>query len=203
MDTFKRLDRKFFLRHPIEVAPEILGKFLIRKDGKRKIVSKIVETEAYGGKEDKACHVGRFGYTKRTRPLFGEVGYAYIYSVHINVYCLNIVAHKDNDAGGVLIRALEPIKGIKWILESLKIEPKKYNITKLLNGPGKLCKALKIDKSLNGEDMINGKKIYISAGEVIDKNNIIATPRINIPYAQESKDWLWRFIIKDSIFLSK
>ncbi len=89
-----RLNRKFFLSHPKNVAPKLLGKYLVRVLQEGKIVTKIVETEAYGGFEDKACHVGRFGRTKRTELLFGEVGHAYIYPVHINTYCLNVVCHK-------------------------------------------------------------------------------------------------------------
>ena len=197
----KRLNRAFFKRHPKEVAPELLGKYLIRKINHQKIVGKIVETEAYGGKEDKGCHVGRFGYTKRTAILFGEVGYAYVYSVYINTYCLNIVAHKDGEAGAVLIRALEPIYGIDIILKNLN--KTNYDITRLLNGPGKLCKALKITKAMNGKDMIEGNEIYITFGENIKEEDIIATPRINIPYAEEAKDWPWRFIIKGSKFLSR
>ena len=197
----KRLNRSFFKRHPKEVAPDLLGKYLVRKINGKKIIAKIVETEAYGGKEDKGCHVGRFGYTKRTASLFGKVGCAYIYSVYINTYCLNVVAHKDDEAGGVLIRALEPILGIEVILRNLN--KRDYDIRKLLNGPGKLCKALKITKALNGLDMVKGDKIYIINGERVSKKSIITTPRINIPYAKEAKEWPWRFVIKDSPFLSR
>ena len=199
----KRLNRKFYNRHPVEVAPELLGKYLIVKLNNKEIITKIVETEAYGGKEDKGCHVGRFGYTKRTALLFGEVGHAYVYTVYINTYCLNVIAHKDGDAGGVLIRALEPISNVELILRNLNLSIKDYDITKLLNGPGKLCKALKINKMINGEDMVFGNKIYIVEGESIGKENIISTPRINIPYAEEAKNWHWRFVIKNSKFLSK
>lgn len=201
MDTNfkKRLKRKFFNDHPKNVAVKLLGKYLVVETEKGKIVVKITETEAYGGYEDDACHVGRFGRTKRTETLFGEVGKAYIYSVHINTYCLNVVCHKKDEAGGVLIRAAEPVEGIDLILENLNLKNKKYEVTKLLNGPGKLCKALKINKTLNGEDMVEGNKIYFLDGERINKKNIIKTSRINIDYAKKSRDWLWRFVINRSL----
>lgn len=200
---FQRLNREFFTAHPKVVALKLLGKYLIREISHKKIITKIIETEAYGGKEDKACHIGRFGKTKRTELLFNTPGLTYIYSVHINMYCLNIVSHIENEAGGVLIRSLEPLEGINLILTNLKLTDKKYRIEKLLNGPAKLCKSLKIDKSLNAEDIIKSNKIYITQGEVIDKKVIATTPRINIPYAGKSREWLWRFIIKDSKFLSR
>lgn len=196
------LNRSFFLAHPKDVAPLLLGKYIVRNLPEGKIVAKIVEVEAYGGYEDDACHVGRFGKTKRTEGLFGKVGCAYIYSVHINTYCLNIVCHKENDAGGILIRAAEPVKGVELILKNLN-KKENFDITKLLNGPGKLCKALKIDKTLNLKDMINGNEIFLIEGEKIKNSQIVATPRINIPYAKKSKNWLWRFIIKDSKFVSR
>lgn len=198
---FKRLERDFFKRHPSIVAKELLGKYLICEIEGR-IVCKIVETEAYGGVEDKGCHVGRFGLTKRTKTLFGEVGKAYIYPVYINTYCLNVVAHRDNEAGGVLFRAAEPISGVDIILKNLN-KKDEYDITKLLNGPGKLCKALGLNRKYNEEDMVEGSKVYLTLGEEIDEKEILATKRINIPYAGKDKNLPWRFIIKNSKFLSR
>lgn len=198
----RRLERSFFRRKPVIVAKELIGKYLVREIDGKKIIGKIVETEAYGGIEDKGCHVGRFGKTKRTELLFGEVGKAYVYPVYINTYCLNVVSHIDYQAGGVLFRALEPISGIEKILENLN-KKENYDITKLLNGPGKICKGLKIDRSLNGEDMIEGNRIYIVEGEKIEEDEIMATYRINIPYAGKDKYLPWRFIIKNSKFLSR
>jgi len=190
----KRLKRIFFKEHPKIIAPKLLGKYLIVNTEEGKIVTKIVETEAYGGKEDLGCHVGRFGFNKRTALLFGKVGHAYIYHVHINTYCFNVVCHRQKEAGGILIRAVEPLKGIKLILKNLNRGKK--DLPKL-NGPGKVCRALKIERNLNGQDLIKGKKIYLTEGENIDERRILKTPRINIPYAGISKDWKWRFMIKD------
>lgn len=180
---FKRLNKKFFSRHPTKVAKNLLGKYLIIRRKNIKIVAKIIETEAYGGKEDKGCHIGRFGLTKRTSTLFGDVARAYVYPVHINTYCLNVVSHKKNSAGGVLIRGIEIIS------------PK--NQQEIIKGPGKICRRFKIDTSFTGEDMINGRKIYFTEGEKVKKEKILSTPRINIPYAEECRFWLWRYVIKD------
>jgi DNA-3-methyladenine glycosylase len=201
--NIKRLSRNFFKNHAKHVAPSLLGKYLIVKSNNKEIITRIVETEAYGGKEDKASHAGRFGFTKRTAPLFGEVGYAYVYWVYINTYCLNIVAHKENSAGGVLIRALEPLSGLEVILKRLNKPKSNYDITRLLNGPGKLCRALGIDNYTNGKDLVEGENIYLAEGEEVKKEEIAVTTRINIPYAGISKDWRWRFIIKNSQFLSR
>ncbi len=203
LPSLKRLKRSFFARHPKEVAPRLLGKYLISKMGKGEVIAKIVETEAYGGREDLGCHVGRFGRTKRTLSLFGKVGLAYIYPVHINTYCLNVVCHKKAQAGGVLIRALELLKGKNLILRNFESVNKNLKIAKLLSGPGKLCRLLEIDLSLNGEDLVEGRRLYFAQGERVKKDEIISTPRINIPYAGISKRWHWRFVIKNSPSLSK
>ncbi|MCM8757775.1 MAG: DNA-3-methyladenine glycosylase [Candidatus Omnitrophica bacterium] len=181
----------------------MLGKYLVRNFSYGRIISKVVETEAYGGRYDLGCHVGRFGYNRRTSLLFGKTGLAYIYPVHVNTFCLNVVCHNKGKAGGILIRALEPIEGIDLILKNLDKSKDNYDIKKLLNGPGKLCKALKINKSLNGFDMIEGDELYFTEGENIRKEEISSTPRINIPYAGICKRWFWRFIIKDSEYLSR
>lgn len=198
----KRIERSFFNRHPVIVAKELLGKFIIREIEGSRIICKIVETEAYGGLEDKGCHAGRYGITKKTKTLFGRVGLTYIYSVHINTYCLNVVSHEEGKGGGVLFRALEPISGIKIICENLN-KKGKYDITQLLNGPGKICKGLKLTRFQNEEDMVDGNIIYITEGEPVDEKEIAVTTRINIPYAGKDKDLPWRFIIKNSKFLSK
>ncbi|MEN3013540.1 MAG: DNA-3-methyladenine glycosylase [Endomicrobiia bacterium] len=203
----RRLTYEFFKQHPLKVAKLLLGKYLVRILPEGKIVVKIVETEAYGGKEDDACHVGRFGKTKKTQTLFGKVGCAYVYPVHINTYCLNVVCHKNGQAGGVLIRAAQPTEGIDLILKNkgktISSNINRKILTNLLNGPGKLCKGLKIDRKLNGEDMVKGKFLYLLEGEKVKTSEILKTPRINIPYAKKSKNWLWRFLIKNSEFVSR
>lgn len=198
MGKLKKLKRSFFMRKPQQVARELLGKYLVRKIRLKRIIAKIVETEAYGGTEDMGCHVSRFGRTKRTETLFSKPGLAYIYPVHINTYCFNIVSHRKGEAGGVLIRACEPVSGMEYTGSNIE---KKKSIFKVLSGPGKLCKNLKIDISSNREDIL-GDKIFITEGEKVNPNVIRQTERINIPYADDARYYKWRYIISGSPSIS-
>jgi len=197
------LNNSFFADDPVKVAPELLGKYIIRKKGKNLIIGKIVETEGYRGKDDKACHACRYGYTERTKVLFSKPGTIYVYPVHINMYCFNVIAHKDKEgeAGGVLIRAVEPVKGIEIMTKLRKKEIKKEkDLINLTNGPSKFCMAFDITRKLNGMPL-SKDYLYITEGEKVLKKEIGRSPRINIPYAEEAKDFLWRFFIKGNKFV--
>ncbi len=149
-----------------------------------------METEAYVGPKDLASHASR-GRTPRTELMFGEAGHTYIYLIYGMYYCFNIVTENKDYPAAVLIRALEPAEGF--------IEKNK----KLINGPGKLCREMKIDKNLNGADL-TGNKIWIEdRGEGVSNSKIIANKRIGIDYAGKYKDKLWRFYIKNNKFISK
>lgn len=207
------MNRDFFQQDAINLAKDILGKYLIREYDGKQIVSKIVETEAYMGVNDKAAHVYGDKKTDRTMPLYLDGGHIYVYLIYGMYYCLNISANKENIPECVLIRAIEPVKGIEEICENrykknysnLSIYQKK-NIS---NGPGKLCMALNIDKSLNFKSIL-GNELYISdfyyeEGKKVfadDKFEIEIDKRINIDYAEEAKDYLWRFYIKDNKYVS-
>lgn len=189
------IDRRFYARDTVRVARELLGKILVRKIDDKILSGIIVETEAYRSSDDPASHSYR-GMTNRNKVMFGEVGYSYVYFTYGTYYCLNIVAKDPNTkAGAVLIRALEPIEGI----DIMKMYRGK-DLDNLTNGPGKLTQALKIDKSLNGIDVTKEGVLYIKNGYDIDKNDIIATPRIGIKIAL---DKYWRFYIKNNKFVSK
>jgi DNA-3-methyladenine glycosylase len=190
---WRKLRREFYNRPTLKVAKELLGKYLIvNKDG-RKLSGKIVETEAYRGPYDPASHAYG-GMTPRNKIMFGEAGHAYVYFTYGMYYCLNVITERKGFPAGVLIRALEPKDGI----EIMKKKRKKEKIENLTNGPGKLCQALGIDKSLYGADLV-GKTIYIEdRGEPTGK--IISTNRIGIDEGKEKK---WRFYIKDNRFVSK
>jgi DNA-3-methyladenine glycosylase len=154
----------------------------------------IVETEAYMS-VDPACHAHR-GKTKRNECLFGPVGHSYVYFIYGNHYCVNTVARTpDMPAGGVLIRALQPVEGIELMKKARRMD----SIKNLTNGPGKLTQALGINRSDNGMDLTVGKKLYITDGVKVAKKDIKATPRIGISAAQEK---LWRFIINGNEFIS-
>ncbi|MDD5043516.1 MAG: DNA-3-methyladenine glycosylase [Patescibacteria group bacterium] len=185
----KKLPPKFYNQPTLKVAKKLLGKYLVRKIGKKKLVGRIVETEAYVGPEDKASHASR-GRTPRTELMFGEAGRAYIYLIYGMYYCFNIVTENRNYPAAVLIRVLEPVAGFK------------NNNPKLMDGPGKLCREMKIDKKLNGKKL-NGDELYITEGEKNNKRQIKSAKRIGIDYAEEWKHKPWRFYLKNSPAISK
>lgn len=193
------LNKEFYLQNAQIAAKELLGKYLVREYDGKKIICKIVETEAYRGPEDKACHAYNNKCTERTKVMFEEGGKAYIYFIYGMYYCLNIVVEREGKPEAVLIRAIEPIENIEEIKRNRIIKSKKEQ--DLTNGPGKLCTALKIDKSLNGCDITKKGELYITEGEDIEE--VVTAKRINIDYAEEYKDKHWRFYIKGSKFVSK
>lgn len=157
----------------------MLGCFLIRKIGRKVIRAKITEVEAYIGEDDLACHASK-GRTKRTETMYGEPGYAYVYLIYGMYHCLNIVTEEKDFPAAILIRAVE-IAGVPM---------------KETNGPGKLCRELRIDRKLNGFDITQGEKLWIESGAKIASKNIRAEKRIGIDYAKHCKDYPWRFSLQ-------
>lgn len=191
----KILKRSFYQRNTIQIAQELLGKLLVRQIGKNTLAGIIVETEAYI-RSDPACHAFR-GKTESNQALFGPVGHTYIYFIYGNHFCVNVVAHsKEQCAGGVLIRALEPVQGIELMQQHRKAN----TLKNLTNGPGKLAQALQITKELYGQDLTKQGPLYLSEGISISEKKICYTPRIGISKAQEN---LWRFYICDNDFVSR
>lgn len=198
------MDQDFYNVDSITLAKNLLNKFLVREYDNKKIVTKIVETEAYMGTIDKAAHVYNNKKSTRTAPLYLSGGHIYVYLIYGMYNCLNISANKENIPHCVLIRAVEPIENIDEMsynrFSKSYNELSNYQKKNLTNGPGKLCKALNIDRSLSG-DSIFGSHLYI-----IDNDNndfeIVEDKRINIDYAEEYKDKLWRFYIKDNKYVS-
>lgn len=174
------LPRSFYSRNTKMVARRLLGKYLIRKIGRRKLTGKIVETEAYF-QDDPASHAFR-GKTERSAPMFEHPGHAYVYFIYGNHYCLNAVTEKFGKAGAVLIRALEPVSAVN----------------SATNGPGKLTKALRIDKRFNRTDLTKGN-LVIAEGKR-ERYNIVSTKRIGISKASGK---LYRFYIKGNEHVSK
>jgi DNA-3-methyladenine glycosylase len=190
----KILNKKFYERDPAIVAKELLGKILIRKLGKKNLAGKIVETEAYYGKEDPAsrAYSGRPKYCVKL--LYDNPGKALIYNVHNN-WLFNIVAHQKEKAGAVLIRALEPLEGI----EIMKNNRKEIDVKRLTNGPGKLTKAFRITKDLNGI-YITRKKSEILILNNKEKFEICSSHRIGVTKDLKKK---LRFFIKGNEFVSR
>jgi len=191
-----KLRRSFYEQPTIEVAQQLLGKYLIRKHPDGTTVGRIVETEAYIGPQDKACHASR-GRTPRTEIMFGRAGHAYVYMIYGFHYMLNIVTEAADFPAAVLIRAVEPLEGLPLMQSRRQTE----RLRSLASGPGKLCRAFAIDRTLNGNDVC-GKVLYLDDhGEPAPK--VMTTPRIGVDYAGKWKHKPWRFLIKGNEFVSK
>jgi len=202
----RRLPRKFYTQPTLKVAKQMLGKYLVRKIGKKKFIGKIVETEAYIGPQDKASHAYDGKITERNKAEYLIGGHIYIYLVYGMYWQLNISTGKEGKPECVLIRALEPVitKNPKSQIPNHKqIQNLKSKIQNLTNGPGKLCRWMKLDKSFYGEDLVKSKRIWLEDGEEIKPSQIIASKRIGIDYAEEWAEKPWRFYIKDNLFVSK
>ncbi|HDQ22498.1 MAG TPA: DNA-3-methyladenine glycosylase [Candidatus Uhrbacteria bacterium] len=212
MSNLKKLKKKFFHKKTLELAPNLLGKYLVRKKGGAILIGKITETEAYYGPNDLASHASR-GRTKRTEIMFKEPGLAYIYLIYGMYYCFNISAEKKDFPAAVLIRAIEPVAGIQQMAKNrqIKINHQQLStlnfklLTSIANGPGKLCQAFKIDKTLSAENLITSPKLYLAENsqEKIKPSQIVKTKRIGIDYAGKYKNKPWRFYLKNSPFISK
>ena len=195
-----RFDREYFLRDALEVGPEILGHYLIRKINGRTVKTMITEVEAYVGPEDKGAHTYKNKRTARTEPMFSEGGHAYVYLIYGMYNCINIVCQRKGKPEALLLRAVEPLNEFDLLFDNRS--PVK-NIHNLSNGPGKLCSALGIDRTFSGYDLISGKELYLEKNEHRKDIEVVCSKRIGIDYAEEYRDKLWRFYIKNNKFISK
>jgi len=200
-----KLTREFYTRNVLEVSQDLLGKLLVYENNGRRIIGRIVEVEAYMGPNDKAAHSYGGKVTERTKVMYKEGGYVYIFMIYGMYYCFNIVAANENEPQAVLIRAIEPVEDME-IMSKNRYKKNYHELTSyqrknLSNGPGKLCNAMNIDKTLNGEDLC-GDKIYVVESEE-ENFETVSSKRIGIDYAEEAKDFLWRFYIKDNKYVSK
>ncbi len=188
------LQKEFYNRSPLEVAVDLLGKIVVRKLDGQIITGRITETEAYLASSDEASHSFK-GKTPRTQSLFLDAGHAYIHSMHTQ-NCFDIVTESIDVPSSVLIRALEPLEGI----ETMKKLRGKEELKDLTSGPGKLCKALSVTRSLDGIDLTkdNSELFIIDDGFVVQ--SVVKAKRIGISKAKEHE---YRFYIKDNIYVSK
>jgi len=200
----KPLDRDFYNRDSLIVAQALLGKVLVREIDGQRLSAKIVETEAYMGIEDKAAHSYGGKRTQRVEVMYGGPGYAYVFLIYGMYNCFNVVTREGGIPQAVLVRAVEPLDGLDAMAQQrfqLACCQLSRSQTKgLTNGPGKLCKALAIDKRLNGEDLC-GSRLYIEAGGP-EQFTTVPAKRVGIDYAEEAKDFYWRFYIKDNQYVS-
>ncbi len=191
-----KLPRFFYEQKTVDVAKQLLGKYLVRKHPEGDAVGRIVETEAYVGPQDLACHASR-GRTARTEVMFGPAGHAYVYFIYGFYHMLNLVTERKDHPAAVLIRAVEPIADI----DLMKRRREMNRLRDLASGPGKLCQAFAIDRSLNGADLCGGVLYVEDRGEPAPKFS--ATPRIGVDYAGKWKDKRYRFLVRGSEFVSK
>ena len=185
------LGKDFYARPTITVARELLGKILVRQTDATMLSGVIVETEAYCGSADSACHAHR-GKTLRNAVMFDRAGVAYVYFTYGMHYLLNLVTEEEGNPCAVLVRALLPVSG----LDEMQSRRKRHG-KELTNGPAKLCQALAIDKSLNGWDLTRGERLWVENHQRVQACDILSTPRIGIDYAREKdRSAPWRFLLR-------
>jgi DNA-3-methyladenine glycosylase len=202
--TARLLSRRFFNRDPRLVSPELLGKLIVRKEGRKLIAGRIVEVEAYLGADDLAAHAAA-GRTARNDVLFGPPGHAYVYFIYGVHYCLNISCLPDGEAGGILIRALEPVSGLEEMATARELGDLNFDsvrdLRKLASGPGRLSEALRVTRPRdNGKDMLSPRCDLQVRDDGFVPDEILKTPRIGIT---KSADMPLRYVIAGSKFLSR
>ena len=194
------LPRAFFARAPRRVARQLLGKLLVREAANATLTARIVEVEAYLGVNDPAAHSAA-GRTLRNAVLFGPPGYAYVYFIYGNHYCLNVSCEPEGQAGGVLFRALEPMSGIEEMARARKVQlggPRDW--PKLTSGPGRLCEAFGITRDRdNGCDLTSPASGLWIGDDEYRPRGIAVTPRIGITKAAEMP---LRYLLQGNAFVS-
>jgi DNA-3-methyladenine glycosylase len=193
------LPRSFYDRDPRLVGPDLLGKLLVRRQGRKVLSGRIVEVEAYLGVDDPAAHAS-IGRTPRNAVLFGPPGHAYVYFIYGNHYCLNVSCLPDGIPGGILFRALEPLKGNEEMFK-LRGMAENSDLRRLTSGPGKLAAAFGISRERdNGKDLTDSKSdLYIAEGET-PPPKVLITRRIGITKAA---DMPLRYVVAGNRFVSR
>ncbi len=193
-----KLTQNFYLRDDtLEIARELLGKLLVvPTDSGERVAGMIVETEAYMGTADKAAHSFGGRRTPRNEVTYLAGGHIYVFFVYGMYFQLNFVTGEENSPHAVLIRAIQPVEGIEIMRERRGLMADK-NLT---SGPGKLCIALAIDRSLNAE-LITGHRIWVEEFRKVKRVDITTGPRVGINYAEEFIEMPWRFWIADNPYV--
>jgi DNA-3-methyladenine glycosylase len=179
------LPRSFYDRDTIVVAQELLGTYLVRVEDGVERIGRIVEVEAYLGPHDLAAHSSK-GLTARNRAMFGAPGHAYVYMIYGMHFCMNVVTEREGHGAAVLLRALEPVR----------------NLAGRTQGPGLLCRAMHIDRRLDGHDLLSAD-FHIAATQPVLRPRIARAKRIGVAYAGPWSQRLLRFYVKGSAFVSR
>lgn len=191
VDRLPPIARGFYQRATIEVAPWLLGKLLVRRISEGLVGVRIVEVEAYLGRQDPACHTYGGRRTPRNEVMWGEAGHLYVYFVYGMHHCANVVTRGIGHPEAVLLRGAVPVFGYRLI----KARRKRFE-KQIINGPAKLCQGLGIDRSLNGADLAqNGDAWLVDDGFSVELERIRRTPRIGVDYAGEAANWPLSFVL--------
>jgi DNA-3-methyladenine glycosylase len=193
--TGRRLPRRFYGRPATEVAPDLLGRVIVRRlpDGSQ-LAARIVETEAYE-QDDPASHTFR-GETSRNAVMFGPPGRLYVYFTYGMHFCMNVVTRERGVGSAVLLRAAEPLAGIDEMIRRRGV----VDPSRLCGGPAMLCLALGVDRASNGLDVVSGRDLWITEGTAVPPAGVLAGPRIGI---RRGVDRSWRFVVAGSPFASR
>lgn len=193
-DDFRPLPRRFYLRHPTEVAPDLLNKLLVRADGR---VGRIVEVEAYAGQEDPAAHSHR-GPTPRNATMFGPGGHLYVYLNYGIHWCANAVCGPAGEGHGVLLRAIEPVAGVALMRDARGQPARDRDIG---SGPGRLGQAMGVDRALDGADLVGmDAGIWIASDGLAPPSEPLIGPRVGIRRAMALA---WRWSVPGNPYVSK
>jgi len=192
-----RIGRSFFRRPAVEVARDLIGSALVRDDGVR-LSGEVVETEAYAGIGDRGSHAYGGRRTARNEALYGEPGRAYVYMIYGLYHCANVSCGDVGDPQCVLLRALRPIEGLEVMAERRGLT-KDDDVRKLCGGPSRLCQAFAFDRSCSGMDMCSAELRFLEGS----KPDVVASKRIGIDYAGPDSLLPYRFLAKDSAFVSR
>jgi DNA-3-methyladenine glycosylase len=190
----RRLPRSFFARRATAVAPDLLGRVLVRRSANGRLAARIVETEAYEP-DDPASHAYR-GRTARNAVMFGAPGHLYVYFTYGMHYCMNAVTGAVGEGMAVLIRAAEPIDGV----DEMRERRGRVLERDLCSGPAKLCQAFGVDRSFDGADIVRGPDLWIAEGTPVPDARIVAGPRVGIRVGTENP---WRFSVAGDPFVSR
>jgi DNA-3-methyladenine glycosylase len=193
-----RLPRAFYSRDTVTVARALLGQRLVRVLEGQRVSGRIVEVEAYDGRQDQAAHA-RSGPTERNASVFGPPGHAYVYFIYGMHYCFNAVAEPEGTGAAVLVRALEPVEG----LDEMRARRGGREGVELTNGPAKLCYALDIDRELDGTDLVEGNALWIERDEGVPEAQIARGPRVGVRGDEWALNVEWRFWIEGNAYVSR
>ena len=194
-----KLPHDFYHGDTVAIARALLGSVLWRKRGRELLAARIVECEAYLGANDAASHARRGLRSARNESMYLEGGHAYVYFTYGMHWCMNVVTQEADTAEAVLLRAAQPLRGIES-MRKRRIKAKRD--VDLMNGPGKLCQALDIDRALDGESL-DGNKLWLTGRDIdVNDDDIAVSPRIGVDNSGDAAAWPLRFFLRGNPYVS-